>query len=505
MTDDRASSRRMAEIYGYVDGRWVLIEAMEAGRREDVLRRAREISAGSRVQAVRLVMEKADEDGGTRSYVAWRAQKRADIPELDLSPASRARRRPAPPPRPRVDAAEPAAPEPIPPPPIPPPLIPPDPEAGPETGPGFRRPDRRTIRIAALGTLALGALLVLLVSGRSAMDANADLVLGTGAGLVLMASGLWIARDMLRVDIPASTVADGPAPERTAAPPAARQPERKPEEDGVEAPVAVPPPEVPESGAPEAASPDRVALLPVLRLTAAALRRLEDEGGSLGSGPEARLALRLYVAGACDERAARLDMPVGTLVAGGLELLGESAGEAAGFAAAVDDALLSPGHQILYRAGRLDLASFAERGGRGPTSLHRLLPGWLAWCAEGRRGGAMASRAVLAVAPLAPDSVPAVEAVVGAFGGEAFSRDGTALVATFPELSAARAVAEAVRDAAGTAQDPRPGCGLVLAEVPHPGRLSPHRPAAEALELARLSPGPVATGRDTPPSGMPAA
>lgn len=476
MTDDRASSRRMAEIYGHVDGRWMLIETMAADRREDVLRRAREISAGSRVQAVRLVMEKAGEDGGTRPYVAWRAQKAADVPELDLSPESRARRRPAPPPRPRMDAAAPAAPEPIPPPPIPPPLIPPDPEASPETGPGFRRPDRRTIRIAALGALALGALLVLLVSGRSAMDAGADLVLGAGAGLVLMASGLWIARDMLRVDIPASILADGPPIE----------------------PPAAPPPEAPESGTPEAAGPDRVALLPVLRLTAAALRRLEEEGGNLGSGAEARLALRLYVAGACDERAARLGMPVGGLVAGGLELLGESAEEAAGFAAAVDDALLSPGHRILYRAGRLDLASLAERGGRGPTSLHRLLPGWLAWYAEGRRGGATAPRAVLAVAPLAPDSVPAVEAVVGAFGGEAFSRDGTALVATFPELSAARAVAQAVRDAGSAAQGPRPGCGLVLAEARQPGR--PYRPVAEALELARLSPGAVAAG-----TGVPAA
>lgn len=493
MTDDRSAPERTAEIYGYVDGRWRLLDAIRGGPREGVLRRAREVQADGRVRAVRVVMEKPGEDGGTRSYVAWRSQKAEDIPEMELSSA--ATRRPTPTPAPKREAPRPAeAVEPIPPPPIPPPLLPPD-------RPARRwRPDRRTIRLAVLGTVAAGALLTLFLRARPAMEGNGDVVLGTGAGLALMASGLWIARDLLRVDVP--PVRDKPAArlaERRQAP------EARPSPPAAAIPSPPVPPPVATAPDPLPPGPDKAALLPVLRLTATALRRLEEEGASLPAGPATRLALRLYVAGACEERALLLGDARPGLVADGLELLGESAGEAAAFAAALDDALLAPGHQILYRAGRLDLAGFAQGGGRPVTSLHRLLPGWIAWCA-GRAGNPAppARRAVLAVAPLAPESVPAVEAVVGAYGGEAFSRDGTALVATFAESSAAFAVAEAVRDAASGGRPP-PGCGLVLADLPDPGLMPSGRPAAEALELARLSPGAVSTGQGLRASGTTAA
>lgn len=263
------------------------------------------------------------------------------------------------------------------------------------------------------------ASLLALAAGRSGISGSADIDLALSGGGVaaFIVSGLMLARAALRETPPSS-----PAPPVPAA--AGRPPARQP-------------------------GPAPVALLPVLRLVAAVV----ESDGVAGDETAMRHALRLYVAGACDERAARLAPGADAPVADALSLLGDPHEEASHFAVLLDDLLLSPGNRTLYRAGRADMTAFLA-GGDSPGEAFRTALGRRPDPRDGRT--VKAGRLVMAVAPLPPGSAAAVEAVIGAFGGEAFGRGVGSLVATFARTADAVAAARAIRDAGG------PGCALTL-------------------------------------------
>ncbi|HSK39684.1 MAG TPA: hypothetical protein VK943_07940 [Arenibaculum sp.] len=314
-------------------------------------------------------------------------------------------------------------------------------------------------RIAVAGGAALASLLAL-TAGRSGISGagSIDLALAGGGVAAFIVSGLMLARAALR-----ETPPDPATTGRVRA--AERPPTRHPDPD-------------PTSG------PGPNALLPVLRLVAAVVESgvgVEDEAAM-------RFALRLYVAGACDERASRLapgpvsDVPVADVpVADVLSLLGDPREEAPHFAALLDDLLLAPANRLLYRAGRADMAAFLA-GRDSPGEAFRAALGlWPDPHAGYAAGGPR--MVVMAVASLPSGSAAAIEAVIGAFGGEAFSRHAGTLVATFDRVADAVAAARAIRDAGG------PGCALTMLPAHARDGVAPRM--APLLALARAIPGEV--------------
>lgn len=436
---DGGAPARSAEIYGYVRGRWGLLDTVADAPRDEVIHRGRAHLSRPEVVAVRILVGRAGDSVRGKPFVAYRAQK-FNVPELDL-PAFR-------PGSARMDGV------PDDPPPIPPFLVPAQP-------PGGRPSGRRAARyvLAGTATLCLGFL-----AARHAIPGGADpygLVPSATAVAVLIAAGLLLTRDLTRLE-----------------------------------PTATSSPEDREAPAPEPAG--QAAPPPVLRLLSDALARIDGEMPESVSGETTRLGIRLYAAGAADGQAARAGGAAGRdPVADCLLLLGEQEGEAARFAAALDDLLLGPEAQELYRAGRKDLAAYADGdglgGGPGGTGLGHALARWIEAAAAGERGGG-GNLAVLAVAPLPPTHTPVVEAVAGAFGGRGFSRDGTAVTAGFASVESALDAACAIRDAIRAGPTPSDaGCGLTIAARPRPGGPYPAPAASAALALARAAPGEVAT------------
>jgi hypothetical protein len=456
---DGGGPARAAEIYGYVRGRWLLLDAVADAPRDAVIRRGRTHLSRPEVEAVRILVERADGPVPGRLFVAYRAQK-SDVPEPDL-PALR-------------PAAGPTDEVPDGPPPIPPPLVPAQPPEG-------RLSGRRAARFALAGTatLCLGFLAM-----RHGIQGGTDpygLAPSATAVAVMIGAGLLLVRDMTRLELPATGMPED----------AGNGNDTEDGEDTEEPPpVPAPPDDVPPAGFSPMDTPP--VLLPVLRLLADALARIDGDMPEPVSDEATRLGVRLYTAGAADGQAARAGGAAGRdPVTDCLLLLGEQEGEAARFAAALDDLLLGPEAQALYRAGREDLAALADGGGPGGSRLGPALARWIEAAATGDRSGDLT---VLAVAPLPPAHAPVVEAVVGTFGGHGFSRDGTAVTAGFTSAQAALDAAHAIRDAVRTGPRPSgtvPGCALTIAARPRPGGSLPAPAASAALALARAAPGKV--------------
>lgn len=471
MADGSATPARTAEIYGYVRGRWELLDTLVDAPRDEALHRGRACFARPEVEAVRILVERTDGSGAAKPFVAYRAQK-SDVPEFDLL-------------APRTSAPRPSAARALPmrpgdaddvakgPPPIPPPLVPAELPA--------RRPSGRQLlkgALAGTATLCLGFLTMqhAVSDGGSTYGISSSAV----AVAVLIAAGLLLVRELNRLDLTAPA-----PPERTPEPlPMPAVPAEAPSTDAAPADVATVP-------------PDRSSLFPVLRLLADALAKTDGEMPDTVSDEATRLGIRLYAAGAAAEHARRSGGVSGRdSVTDCLLLLGEREDEASRFAAALDDLLLAPEAQALYRAGREDLAALADGERNAGAELGHALAAWIEAAAAG--GGAGGRRTgnlvVLAVAPLQPSHAPVIEAVVGAFGGRGFTRDGTAVTAGFVSLETALDAARAIRDAIRASPEPAEvvaGCGLTIAVEPRPGGTHPAPAASAALALARAAPGEV--------------
>ncbi|HEV7372257.1 hypothetical protein [Arenibaculum sp.] len=480
MADGSVTPARTAEIYGYVRGRWELLDTLVDAPRDEALHRGRACFARPEVEAVRILVERTDGSGAARPFVAYRAQK-SDVPEFDLLAS-----RPGVP-RPSAARALPMRPgnaddiaEGLPP--IPPPLVPADAPA--------RRPSGRQLlkgALAGIATLCLGFLTMqhAVSDGGGTSGASSSAV----AVAVLIAAGLLLVRELNRLD-PAAA----PPPERTREPlPVPAVPAEAP---SAEAPSMEAAPADMASTDAAAVPPDRNSLFPVLRLLADALARTDGEMPDTVSDEATRLGIRLYAAGAAAEHARRSGGASGRdPVTDCLLLLGEREDEASRFAAALDDLLLAPEAQALYRAGREDLTALASGDKGAGAELGPALAAWIeAAAAGGRAGGRAGNLVVLAVAPLHPSHAPVIEAVVGAFGGRGFTRDGTAVTAGFVALETALDAARAIRDAIRASPEPAgmvAGCGLTIAVEPRPGGIHPAPAASAALALARAAPGEV--------------
>ncbi|WP_207479884.1 hypothetical protein [Arenibaculum pallidiluteum] len=344
-------------------------------------------------------------------------------------------------------------------------------------------PLRRLALPGALVALSLSALLVLRLG---ILDLGSRQPLATGGAMgVLLVSGLLLMHGAIRLEAPPAM------PDAQSGPLPPMEPGRM-------------------LSAPAAQGPDEAALLPVLRLMAANLDRLRAVGAPVARRP-IRLACRLYAAGASDARAAALGLEARAVLDACMALLGEDAAEARRFASVLDGFLVSPAHLDLYRAGQADLASGATPGDAFVGALTRWADAWEAEPAGEADGWAV----VVAIAPLEPRHLPAVEAVMRAFGGEPCSRPGHHLAAAFPSAEAAIHAARALSEAAGAAADPRHGCpgvGVALARIPRPGADEPAGDpgsgVAAALALAAdAGPGEIAlspalrTGADVGAAG----